>query len=227
MKTVIVVIMIFVCINCILKQTYRKYYMVFLSSAVYALFVGLMWPFAIEQSASNISHWLSDTALMLNIAVILTLSVIVQMAFCFLHVQVHTTNKVKPLYTRVYRILLWAPDLLIFPVLFYILVTAIFLHSGVSFQLVAWLLAAIIFIVIPVATFVVKLILPESSIRIEILFLSNAFIAVLGIIASVNGKTAVTGVSFVNWISLAAICMFAVIGLVCGLTLYKIKKIKK
>lgn len=73
METVVLVMMMLVCFNYILKQTYRKPYAVVFSAAVCALFAGSMWRYAIEQSKSQVSVWLSDSALMLDAAVVLTL----------------------------------------------------------------------------------------------------------------------------------------------------------
>ena len=102
METVVLVMMILVCFNYMLKQTYRKIYSVLLSAAVCALFVGLMWPYAIEQSKSQISDWLADSSLMLDIAVILTLEVAIQMSFCILSAHIQTSGKVKPITIWVY-----------------------------------------------------------------------------------------------------------------------------
>lgn len=223
MRTVIIVIMVLICMNYILKLSYRGFYMVLLSSAVSALFVGLTWPFAIEQSASQISHWLSDTALMLNIAVILTLNVVVQVAFCFLYAKIHTSSRVKRSIAKIYNFLLWMPDLLIFPVLFYILVTVIFSLPGASFSLVAWILAAMVFAAIPIATSIIRRILPEDSIRLEMLFLSNLLIAILGTIASVNGRTAVEKAGYLDYTALAGVCTLAFIGLATGFIIHVIK----
>ena len=55
METVVLVMMILVCFNYILKQTYRKPYAVVFSAAVCALFTGSMWRYAVEQSKSQIS----------------------------------------------------------------------------------------------------------------------------------------------------------------------------
>lgn len=229
METIVLVIMIVVCFNYVLKQTYRKIYSVAFSAAVCALFVGFMWPYAIEQSKSQISDWLADPALMLNIAVILALEVAVQMAFCILAARIQTSGKVKPLTIWIYRTLRWFPGVLIFPVLFSLLVTTIFALPGTSFSLVAWTLAAIVFVVIPIGAWGIKCLLPEKEIRLELLFLSNALIAVLGIIATVNGRTAVAGVSEVDWISSAGVCLLVVFGLIGGILTYrsKLKRILK
>lgn len=223
MESVVLVMMILVCFNYILKQTYRKVYSVAFSAIVCALFVGLMWPYAIEQSKSQISDWLANSALMLDIAVILTLEVAVQMAFCVLSAHIQTSGKVKPITIWVYRVLRWFPGVLIFPVLFSLLVSAIFALPGVSFSLIAWVLAAIVFIVIPLAAWGVKWLLPEKEIRLELLFLSNALIAILGVIATVNGQTAVAGISDVDWKALGGVVSLLICGLALGIIAYRIK----
>lgn len=223
METVVLVMMILVCFNYMLKQTYRKIYSVLLSAAVCALFVGLMWPYAIEQSKSQISDWLADSTLMLDIAVILTLEVAIQMSFCILSAHMQTSGKVKQITIWVYRILRWFPGVLIFPVLFSLLVSAIFALPGVSFSLVAWVLAAIVFFVIPLGSWIIRWLLPEKEIRLELFFLANALIAILGVIATVNGQTAVAGISEVDWSALGGIVVLLILGLAAGAIVYRIK----
>lgn len=223
MKTIVLVMMILVCFNYILKQTYQKFYSVVFYAAVCALFTSLMWPYAIEQSKSQISVWLSDPALMLDVAVILTLEVCIQMAFCMLSARIQASVKTKPLTIWAYRILRCFPGILILPVLYSALVTVIFAMPGTSFSLVAWTLAAIIFFALPFGTYILKKLLPEKEIRLELLFLSNALIAILGIIATVNGRTAVAGISKINWIAFAGVCVLIAIGLLGGILTYEFK----
>ena len=223
METVVLVMMILVCFNYVLKQTYRKFYSVLFSAAICALFVGLMWPYAIEQSKSQISLWLADSSLMLDIAVVLTLEVAIQMAFCILSAHITTSEKVKPITIWAYRILRWFPGVLIFPVLFSLLVSAIFALPGVAFSFVAWTVAAIVFVAIILGCRAVRWLLPEKEIRLELLFLANALIAILGVIATVNGRTAVAGMSEVNWSALGGIVVLLTIGLAVGAIAYRIK----
>lgn len=223
METVVLVMMILVCFNYVLKQTYRKFYSVLFSAAICALFVGLMWPYAIEQSKSQISLWLADSSLMLDIAVVLTLEVAIQMAFCILSAHITTSDKVNPNIIRTYRILRWFPGVLIFPVLFSLLVSAIFALPGVAFSFVAWTVAAMVFVAIILGCRAVRWLLPEKEIRLELLFLANALIAILGVIATVNGRTAVAGMSEVNWSALGGIVVLLAAGLIVGAVAYRIK----
>ena len=82
------------------------------------------------------------------------------------------------------------PGLLIFPVLFSLEVSTIFFLPGVDFALVAWGLAAIVAVAFVALGFGLEFLLPERELRLELLFLLNILIAILGVIATVNGRTA-------------------------------------
>jgi len=223
MESVVVVMMILVCFNYVLKQTYRKIYYVALSALICAMFTGFMWGYAIEQSKSQISTWLANSSLMLDVAVVLTIEVAIQMAFCVLSANIQTSGKVKQLTIYIYKALRWFPGILIFPVLFSILVVTIFALPGLSFQLVSWLLAVAVCVVILLGRWLLKWLLPEKEIRLELLFLSNALLAILGIIATVNGQTAVEGFSEVDLGALLGVVALVIVGLVIGVFIYRIK----
>lgn len=224
METVVLVMMIVVCFNYLLKQTWRKPFYVAFSAVVCALLVGLAWPWAIEQSKNQIAGWLADSALMLDMAVLLTLEVALQMTFCVVAAHIHTAGRVKPSVVWIYRLLRWFPGLLVFPVLFSLLVAAIFALPGISFPLTAWSLAAVVAAVIPLGRWALKHLLPEKEIRLELLFLTNALIAILGIIATVNGRTAVAGITSVDWPSLGGVMAFVAAGLLLGMAAFRIKQ---
>ena len=227
METVVFVLMILVCFSFMLKQTYRKNRSVAVIAVVCALFTGLMWPYAIEQSKTQIADWLADTALMLDTAVLLTLEVILQMTFCMLAAHVQTSGPLRKRTLWMYRALRWFPGILIFPVLFSALVALLFAFPGVSFSLLSWSMAAGILILIPAGTWLLRRVMPEKDVRLELLFLVNALIAVLGVVATVNGRTAVAGISGADWSALAALIVIVVLGALAGFVAYRIKLKKK
>ena len=227
METVVLVLMILVCFNFMLKQTYRKVYSVLAMSVVCALFVGLVYPYAIEQSKSQITEWLSNAELMLDTSVILTLEVALQMSFCMLAAYMHTAGEVRKRTLWTYRVLRWFPGILIFPVLFSGLVALIFALPGVDFAKVAWGMAGAVAVLIPLGTWFLKWLLPEKDLRLELLFLCNALIAILGVIATVNGQTAVAGISDVDWSALAGLLILVVGGTFAGLVIRNIKMKKQ
>ena len=93
-----------------------------------------------------------------------------------------------------------------------------------SFPLVAWSLAAVVAAVIPLGRWALKHLLPEREIRLELLFLANALIAILGVIATVNGRTAVAGITAVDWPSLGGVMAFVAAGLLLGMAVFRIKQ---
>lgn len=223
METVVVVLMILVCFNFMLKQTYRKQWSVITIAIISALFVGLIWPYAIEQSKTQIADWLANPTLMLDTSVILSIEVVLQMAFCMLAAHMLTTGPIKKRTLWAYRALRWFPGILIFPVLFSGLVYLIFSFPGISFSLIAWSMAVGIVILIPVGTLFLRWFLPEKELRLEILFLTNALMAILGIIATVNGRTAVAGISEVDWNALGSLTGLLILGGCLGLIIRKRK----
>lgn len=68
--------------------------------------------------------------------------------------------------------------------------------------------------------------LPPSGegVRLELFFLTNALVAILGIVATVNGRTSVAGVSEVNWGALAGVGGITIIGSAIGLVWRRVKK---
>ena len=208
METVVFVLMILVCFNFMLKQTYRKLRSVLVISVICALFVGLMWPYAIEQSKTQIADWLANPALMLDTSVVLSVEVVLQMTFCMLAAHIQSAGPVKKRVLWAYKALRWFPGILVFPVLFCGLVALIFSFPGV---------------LIPAGSFLLRWLLPEKELRLELLFLANALIAILGIIATVNGRTAVKGIDEVDWGALADLTILLVAGALVGMILRKVK----
>ena len=183
-----------------------------------------MWPYAIEQSKTQIADWLSDNQLMLDTSVVLTLEIVLQMAFCLLAVHVANYSPVKKCMMLAYRLLYWFPGVLIIPVLFFGLTQAVFSFPGVSFKLIAWFFGAFVFVIIPLGRWLIKWLLPEEDLRLELFFLMNALVAILGIIATVNGKTAVEGVSDVDWSALGGSIILFLVGAVAGWIISVIKR---
>lgn len=226
MQTLVFVLMLLVCFNFMLKQTYCKPVVTLTVSAACALFVGGIWPYAIEQSKTQIADWLANPELMLDTAVILSIEVGINMAFCMLATHLMTSGNLPRRTLFTYRLLRFFPGLLIFPVLFSALVAVIFSFPGTSFSALSWIMALMVFISIPTGTWVLRWMLPEKELRLEVLFLTNAATGILGILATVNGKTAVSGISEVNWGALLGLIVILLIGGLAGMLIfhYRLKK---
>lgn len=227
MNTVVLVLMLLTAFNFLLKQTFWKVIAVCVIAAICAAFAGLMWPYAIEQSKTQIANWLSNQPLMLDTAVLLSVEVCVQMAYAMLAVHVANDYPVKPRMIVMYRFLRWFLGLLIFPVLFSGLIYLIFAFPGISFQTIAWSYAGFILIAIPSGRYLLLYLLPEKELRLELFFLTNALVAILGIVATVNGRTSATGVSEIDWQALAGVLVITLAGGIIGLVWWNFRNRNK
>ncbi len=216
MDTVIWILILLTAFNFLLKQTFWSFRGVVFVALAAAAFVVAMWPYAIEQSKTQIADWLADTALMLDTAVVLTVEVALQMAFCLLSVHIMNVSPVKKRMRVAWKILYWFPGVLIWPVLFFGLTQLIFALPGISFRLVAWGFGLAVLVLLPLGRWGVKWLVPEGELRMELLFLTNALVAVLGVIATVNGCTAVQGTATVDWAALGGCVGIFAVGALSG-----------
>ena len=217
METVIILIMFMVGLSFVLKLTFMHPWQMIAEVLILAIATVSTTDIAISQSKLQISEWLQTPDVMLDLAVLLTLDVALQIAFCLCMIN----NPVK-LKDRVLKdLLLYIPGLLIFPVSFYLLVQIIFSNAGMDFNNLSYCLGVAITVLIPLLVYGARYLLPEDSERLELIFYINCIVGLLGIIATVNGRTATTGVNEVNINSLLAIIGLAVIGSIFGLLLFR------
>lgn len=221
MEIVVAVIMLLVMLGFILKLTWHGLVGRGVLALVCALFIGLVWEYAAGQSKTQIAAWLQEPELMLDTSVLLTVDVFFQVTFCILMARFISGEPMG----RTARILLavttWVPGLLLFPVLFSMLVEVVFALPGIDFELIAWGTAAAVMTGLFLLAWVFKELLPEDDMRLELLALINMLIAILGVIATVNGRTAAVGTNSVEWAALAAVFGLLAIGAAAGLIIYR------
>lgn len=231
MRTLVLVLMILVCFNFLVKQTWHKGWSVLVQAAVAGVFTGAVWPLAVKQSRSQIEMWLSDQQLMLDTAVIISIEVIVQLAFCMSAARVMTSGRLTKGTVTVYKVLRWFPGVLIFAVLFSLTVFMIFSFPGVPFPAVSWGTGAAVAVIAAAGAFGLKRLFPDKETRLELFFLSNVITAIVSVIATVNGRTAVAGVESVDYTALAGVlalvAMFALLGWKTGAAGRPFRKIMK
>lgn len=223
MDTIVWILILLTAFNFLLKQTFWKLTASGIAAVIAAAFVLLTWPYAIEQSKTQIADWLHRPELMLNTAVVLTVEVALQMAFCLLSVHVANVHPVKKRMMLAYRVLYWFAGVLVFPVLFFGLTQLIFALPGISFRAVACGFAGVVLVAIPLGRWFIRWLLPEPELRLELLFLTNALVAILGIVATVNGRTAVEGSATVNWLAFAGCIGIFITGGLIGLLVREVR----
>lgn len=217
METVVLIIMLMVSFNFALKQTYHKAVGITATCLLAALFVGLAWPYAASQSKTQITDWLNAPDLMLDTSVLLTVDVFFQITFCVMMAKKIAGEQLSVVQRAIYAVALWFPGLLIFPVLFALLVEIIFSFPGNDFSTLSWATATCVLIAAPSLSYLIRFLLPEKDLRLELMFVVNAITTILGIIATVNGRTAVKGTNSVEWDALAGFLLIIAAGTVAGI----------
>ena len=218
-----------VCVSFTLKLSCHTWTGRFALSAICAIFIILTYDIAASQSKAQITNWLQQPDLMLDMSVWLTIDVAFQIFFCILAAKAMTENLGRKEKIMI-KICLWTPGILIFPVLFAILTELIFTMTGIDFDNIARLMAAVVLVLFPLMAFLMKWLIPESDIRLETLFMVNLIIVALGIVATVNGRTAAVGTNEVKWESLIGFMVIMATGAVSGFFINKYitqKKITK
>lgn len=216
MEIAVFIIMVMVSFSFLLKLTCYPLPGRIAVGLLAAVFVIFTYDAASSQSKTQIEEWLENTSLMLDISVLLTVDVAFQIVFCVLGAKAFYTKLTKT-ENIVYRISFWIPGLLIFPALFSLLTELIFSLTGVDFATTAWSLAAALLLLVPMLAWLVKYLIPETDLRLEMMFLVNLIIAALGIVATVNGRTASAGTSEIEWGALAGVILILAAGLASGI----------
>lgn len=220
MELIIQILMVFIIINCILKLSFRSLWQSILFGALCAVFIIWVKEYAIIQSKTQIADYLKNRTALQNTAVLVTAESAICFAFCFAALKNMFGKRVKRWLMPLY----WYPSLLIFPVLFYILTQTIFSLSGTDFDTIAYIISGITFVVIPIAAYGIRLLIPEDELRLEIHFLVSLFVCILGLLTTVNGDVTYAAVKEpVNFKALGLSLGLFVVTFVIGYVWNKIK----
>lgn len=176
--------MLFIVINCILKLSFWKWWQSALFGLVCAVFIIWVKQYAILQSKTQINDYLMNREALQDAAVLVTIESAICFAFCFAALRNLFGRKIKRWLLPLY----WYPSLLLFPVLFYILTQTIFSMSGTDFDTISYAVAGISLIVLPIAAYGIRYLFPEKELRLEVHFLVSLFVAILGLLTTVNGN---------------------------------------
>lgn len=222
----------------IVKLTYLPLYGRCIVAAIAGLFIIATWETATTQSKTQISDWLSQPQLMLDTSVLLTIDLLFQILFASLmakkinseNADTHddssqslTGERLNTAGRIALEISRWFPGIMIFPILFFMYVQMIFMLPGIDFSTIAWIAAGCVIVLAPLLSYGFQWLLPERDLRLETLFVLSLITAALGIIATVNGRTAAAGTNSVEWTALATILGLILLGLLSGLIIYRLR----
>ena len=184
MEILIHILIISIFINTILKISFWKAKFQILFAISVAVFILSVYPTAIEQSQTELTQWLESTNTLSTIAILTTLEALLYINFCFLSLkEVYKQYKV-----RLLLVLKMYAGILIFPASFYITIQSMFLFTGFDFLRIALSLAFLVILIIPTICYVIRWILPEKELRLEVLFLMSLLVTGLGLISTANGN---------------------------------------
>ena len=184
MEIVIQILILFIIINSILKLSFWRWWQVVIFGAIGAIFVLWAQQYAITQSKTQLQDYFQNRRAMQDMAVLITVESAIGLGFCFAALM-NGFGKRKKSWLR---FLHGYPGLLLFPVLFYLLTQTIFSLSGTDFTTIAYAIAGTTFLVIPLAVSGIKWLIPEKELRLEVHFLVSLFVAILGLLTTVNGN---------------------------------------
>lgn len=205
MELIIIVLMLFVALNCATKLSLWPWPQRFAFSVVVAAFVWWSQRFAVLQSKTQIADLLQNTSALQNMAAIVTVESAVSFGFCSRWLD---GVYLSPACRWWERLLKWYPSLLMFPVMFYILTQTMFMAVGVDFGVTAAVVSVAVLVGLPLLASGVKLLMPDEEGRVELHVLLSCFVCVLGLISTVTGKIVYRAVEeAVNWsmVGLAAV----------------------
>jgi hypothetical protein len=186
MQYIIQLLVFFILTGCLLKLSFWRLWQTVLFALLCAVFIIGTCQWAILQSKTQLSDFLNNAKTMQDAAVLVTIESAVCFAFCF--AELRTIFGVKK--EKWWKALLyWYPGLLLFPVLFYLQTQLIFGMPGTGFTTLSYTLAATVFVALPIGARLIAAWYPERELRLEIYFLVNLFVCIIGLITTVNGNT--------------------------------------
>ena len=224
MQSVVIILLLLGTLSFAVKLSLKKLWQWIVWAVLTALATGLSWPIASAQSKTQIADFLQSPTMMADASVLLTLEVGLMVAYCIMAgAEADASVSQKPL-RKVGRWLLEAfPGLTVFVAIFAVLTQLMFTLTGTSFALTSWLTAAGVLVLVSALAWVVGMLLPERTLRLELLFVVNLVMGGLGIVATVNGRTAVEGNATVGWMQLLTVVGLCLVGVVAGLAIRKFK----
>lgn len=184
MELIIQILMLFIVINTVLKLSFWKWWQAAAFGLLCAVFVVGSCQYAVLQSKTQLADYLTNNTIMQDMAVLITMESLLCLTFCFGALRAIRTEKRK----MALKLLDFYPGLLIFPVLFYLLTQTIYAMPGSDFTTTSYLVAGSVLVIIPLASYAIRYLVPERELRLETHFLVSLFVCIIGLITTVNGN---------------------------------------
>ena len=220
MTLIIQVLILFIFINMILKLSFWRWWQAAIFALICAVFTIWVCPYTASQSKTQLAELMSSNQVMQDLAVLVTLESALYIAYCFVALKEVFGKKVK--YWG--RLLFFYPGLLVFPALFYLQTQAIFSMPGTDFDMLAYIMAGGVLVLLPLLSYGIKHLFPEKDFRLEVHFLVSLLICVIGLISTADGKVTYAAANNpMNWKAFAVAAGLFIVLFIAGYILYKVK----
>lgn len=129
-----------------------------------AVFVICAHPYAMEQNKLEIEKLMEGQQILMDVSLVVMVDLLLTLAFCWSVLYRLVGHKLN----RVNGLLSFIPSMLIFPTLYYIHLNLFFNGAGISFEVLTAILAVAAFLVISGGSLLIRALLPEIDLRLEL-----------------------------------------------------------
>lgn len=184
MEYVIHLSALFCIVSCLLKCSFYSRRGIIAAALAWALFAKLVTPLLTELSRTEWESWFASRRQMLDLTVCVVLEASLMLGFCFNKVSPESSSRSGWSARIVRRLLGLYPGLLAGGALCHLSLWLLYSVPGLDFSLFSWMAATITFILFWGGIQLTRFLLNEEEVRLELLFIVNMLLIVLGIIGS-------------------------------------------
>lgn len=182
METIVLVLLIIATMAFGIQLSFIPKVVVALWLLIIGTFTWVVYPFAIEQSYDLIRGNLQNNALMIDFVVLLVIDAVLGALLAIYMIRSHYGEKVK----KVFKYSIFFPGLIVFLAIFYF-ESLIYLNvTGVDFNTMAIVLAIVFAVVIGSMQLLIRVIIPEFELRVEIKFIVHLLQMIGAVVLSVH-----------------------------------------
>ena len=211
MEPLIHLVMIMLVVVFLLRHSFNNIWANLIVASLSAISMIAVQPVLLNTSKTDISAILSNHEVLTNISLLISLEMALLVFWCFLGFAKSQS--------RLAKILKWYPCFFILPILWYAQAQAIFFSPGIEFRQIAYISAAFALTILTAGPYLLRLLIPESEIRKELLFIISIIALLLTSIAPAQGTPLFPQTLEPGWVSLltlvAVSAILAIIGYLC------------
>lgn len=189
MEALFIVLILVILLNTLFRLTFARWWLVLVYAIVAGAFIATTWQIGTGLSKTGWLEWLYGTRTLQNMSVFITIESLILISFVFVRLQSQLGVEVKKWYAKVSH---YYPPLLLFPALFYLLALLFFNLTGVDFALIAYSAIVAAVVLLPLLTLLIKWLLPDEELRLELSFIFNLFVCFIGFISTTSADTVYT-----------------------------------